>query len=135
MSAHREITRYNLDRRQIANSRKPERVLRPEVADRGRNFRVAGHTPTEQTFKSGSTMLRMSLWPLRVLLCYSFLSGVSSAQSVPSRLPHKFALAQFEDIRCRAKRRLQDCSFGSPITSQVLAGGKMVDSRVDLATH
>ena len=69
-------------------------------------------------------MLRMSLPLQRVFAALIVSIGLSSAQTALSQLPHKFALAQFEDIACRAKGRLQDCSIGNPVTSQILAGGK-----------
>jgi hypothetical protein len=55
------------------------------------------------------------------------LAALSCVQSAVSQVPHRFALDQFEDIRCRANGRLQDCSTGypvNPVTTQVLAAGK-----------
>src|ERR1700722_1362177 len=55
-------------------------------------------------------------------LCLVMLAALSCVQCAASQVPHRFALDQFEDMHCRAKGRLQDCS--NPVLSQVLAAGK-----------
>lgn len=75
--------------------------------------------------RSRSTMLHM-LPQLRTVLIVSFILGaLSFGRIAVSQLPRKFTLSQFDDIRCRSKGRLQDCSTGNPITTQILAGGKL----------
>jgi hypothetical protein len=72
-------------------------------------------------------MLHMSRQQSQLCLALFVLTLVSCVQSAVSQVPHRFALDQFEDIRCRAKGRLQDCSTVNPVnpvTSQVLAAGK-----------
>jgi len=78
----------------------------------------------EASRQCGDRMLDMSQ-RLRPFYSGLFLFALlGCAKTTVSQIPHRFALKQFDDVACRAKGRLQDCSADNPITRQVLAAGK-----------